>query len=269
MPRKKSRKVTVGLVKALAEWGRPDANLELLEEATVGLESAKLDVLVTPEGFLDGYMVRDKKKCTKAKLRACSVTGPKDERVQRAAEVARRLGCCLVFGASERGARGVVRNVAYLLDRRGEHLGTYAKVMASRPYKPGVELPVFETDFATVGIVICADRRWPENIRVLRLKGAEIILNPTWGWWGEGNTAVMRTRAYENGIPVCFAHPQQALVCLQDGNVGAVLESNRPGVLVHELDLSRNVKAKDSPDRADSHPVQNRRPELYGPITEC
>jgi len=86
--------------------------------------------------------------------------------------------------------------------------------------------------------------------RVLRLKGAEIILNLTWGFYGEHNTAIMRTRAYENGIPVCFAHPRQSLICLPDNSVGAVLESNRPAVLVHEIDLKDNVPLKRSRDRA-------------------
>jgi predicted amidohydrolase len=267
MPRGKNRKVTVGLVKVLAEWGEPDRNLELLQQATAGLASARLDVLVTPECYLDAYMIREK-KWTRAKLRACSVSGPDDPRVQRAVGIARPLGCYLVLGATERDRRSAFRNVAYLMDRRGAHVGTYRKVMSTPPYRPGNELPVFRTDFARIGIVICADRRWPEHMRVLRLGGAEMILNPSWGWYGEGNTAIMRTRAYENGVPVCFVHPRQALVCLPDGNVGAVLESNLPGVLVHELDLKDNVPARRTADKAGSHPVQNRRPGLYGPIAE-
>ena len=267
MARVRSRKVTVGLVKALAEWAKPDRNLALLEQVTRELEDAALDVLVTPECFLDGYMIREK-KWTRARLRACSVCGPDDERVQRAAAVAQRLKCYLVLGVSQYGPGRVFRNVAYLIDRRGRHVGTYCKLHPDRPHAPGDELPVFGADFAAVGIVICADRRWPENIRCLRLKGAELVLNPSWGWHGEGNTVIMRTRAYENGIPVCFVHPMQALVCLPDGTVGAVLESNRPAVLVHELDLSRNVRGGDTLDRGSSHPVQNRRPDLYGPICE-
>ena len=108
-------------------------------------------------------------------------------------------------------------------------------------------------------------------MRCLRLRGAEMILNPTWGAYGEGNTSIMITRAYENGIPVCFAHPKQALICSPGGAADpsaekpvAVLESNRPGVLVHDINLSENPKAKRTKNMAGSHPVQNRRPELYG-----
>ena len=264
---RKARMVRVALVKAESRWGDVKTNVRLLETLAGPLAGAGIDVLVTPECFLDGYMVRERKTCTPEMLAKRSVTGPKHPVMKRVAALAERLGSYLVCGASEKGADGAIRNAAYLFGRRGEHVGTYYKTFPSEFYASGQALPVFATDFATVGIVICADRRWPENIRCLRLDGAEIILNPTWGGWGEQNTAIMRTRAYENGIPVCFAHPRQSLVCHADGAIGAVLESNRPGVLVHDVDLCKNEKeARKSRNVAGSHPVQHRRPELYGPI---
>jgi len=269
MAKTRSRRIVrVALIKAESEWGDPKANIRLLEQMARPLADCGVDVAVTPECFLDGYMVRDKKRCSPKGLLGCAVTGPKSAMVKRAGRLAALLRSYVVFGASEKDRAGAVSNAAYLLDRKGEHVGTYYKTHPSEFYVPGDELPVFDTDFGRVGIVICADRRWPENTRVLRLKGAEIILNPTWGWSGDGNTAIMRTRAYENGIPVCFAHPRQSLICLPDAAVGAVLESNRPGVLVHDVDLGANQKPGTTANKAASHPVQNRRPELYGPIVE-
>lgn len=264
----KPRPVRVAMVKAKSHWGDVRANVQLLEELAAPLAGRGADVLVTPECFLDGYMVRERDKCTPRKLAARCVAGPDDPMVRRAGRVARKLKSYLVFGASEKASDRVVRNAAYLIDRRGKVVGTYYKLHPCQFYTPGNELPVFDTDFGTVGIVICADRRWPENIRVLRLKGAEIVLNPTWGWHGDGNTAIMRTRAYENGIPVCFAHPEQALLCDARGNVAAVMESNQPGVLVHDVDLAENVEPKQTNDVSSGHPIQFRRPELYGPLAE-
>lgn len=273
---RRKRIVRVAMVKALAKWGDVQANVRMLERLAEPLKVSKVDVLITPECFLDGYMVRRMLKKisrqTRAELRACSVNGPSDPIIRRVARVAKLLGCYVVVGASEKGRGPRVRNAAYLLDRNGGHVGSYYKVMPCDYYEAGNDLPVFRTDFGTVGILICADRRWPENMRCLRLKGAEIILNPTWGAHGEGNTQVMTTRAYENGIPVCFAHPKQAMICLPGGvadmatRPAAILESNRPGVLVHDIDLSDNPKAKKTKNTAGSHPVQNRRPELYGII---
>ena len=264
---KKSRLVRVALVKALAEWGDRDANMKLFERLAGSVEGRKVDVLVSPECFLDGYMIREKKQCTPNKLARRCVSGADDPYILHVGRLAKRLKCHIVFGASEKDAKGVVRNAAYLLGRRGEHIGTFYKVQPSRYYyTPGPDLPVFKTDFGTVGLLICADRRWPENARCLRLKGAEIILNPTWGSFRGLNDAIMQVRAYENGLPICFAHPEQSLMCLPDGSIAAILESNTPGVLVHDIDLSKNTKPAKKLNMAGSAPIQNRRPELYSDI---
>ncbi len=266
MSRKKLRMLRVAMVKAESKWGDVKGNLKLLEDLAALVVERNIDVLITPECFLDGYMVRDKKKCTARKLKARAVSGPGDAVVRRVSRLAGRLRCYLVVGASEKDRNGTVRNAAYLIDRDGKHAGTYYKVHTCEFYEPGNELPVFETDFGTVGIVICADRRGPENIRCLKLSGAEIILNPTWGFYGGLNTAIVRTRAYENGIPVCFTHPRQSLICVGNGDVAAVLESNESDVLVHDLDLGRRPERAKKKDRAWSHPATFRRPDLYGPI---
>ena len=265
---RKSGRVRVALVKAESEWGDVKGNVALLEHLARPLVDRGIDVLVTPECFLDGYMVRDKERVTARKLRARCVTGPADPVVRRVGRLARRLRSYLVLGASEKDARGVVRNAAYLIGRDGNVVGTYYKIHTCDLYEPGNALPVFETDFGTVGIVICADRRWPENIRCMALAGARLVLNPTWGFKGELNTAIVRVRAYENAIPVCFAHPTQSLVCDGKGDVVALLESSEPGVLVHDLDLAWRPPTPAVPDRAWSHPATFRRPDLYGPICD-
>lgn len=264
---KKSRLVRVALVKACGEWGDRDANIKLFERLAGSVGSRKVDVLVSPECFLDGYMIRERKRCTPNKLARRCVSGTDDPFIRRVGRLARKLKCHIVFGASERNAKGVTRNAAYLLGRDGEHIGTFYKVQPSRfYYTPGPNLPVFKTDFGMVGLLICADRRWPENARCLRLKGAEIILNPTWGMFRSLNNSIMQVRAYENGLPICLAHPEQSLICLPDGSIAAILESNVPDVLVHDIDLSKNIKPVKKRDMAGSAPIQNRRPELYGDI---
>ena len=260
--------VRVAMLKAETAWGDVKANLRLLERLAAPLEGKGVDVLITPECVLDGYMVRKPKECTRKRLSACCVSGWSDPAIRRVRKLAARLRCYVVVGASEKTSEGVIRNAAYLMDRHGEPVGVYYKTHPGVFYTPGDSLPVFQTDFGCLGIVICADRRWPENIRCLRLKGAEIILNPTWGFRGDLNTAIMRTRAYENGAPVCFAHPQEALICGADGNVAAVLRSGEPSVLVHDLDLGSNIRPRRTKHVAKGPPIQNRRPELYDEIVK-
>lgn len=127
-------------------------------------------------------------------------------------------------------------------------------------FAPGQDLPVFELIWGRAGIVICADRRWPESMRTLRLKGAEICLMPTYGMRHLENEWWMRTRAYENQMFVCFTHPQVALITNPGGGIAAKLESNRPDVLVHEVDLS---------EVDDGNHLAHRRPELYGVLADA
>ena len=84
-------------------------------------------------------------------------------------------------------------------------------------------------------------------------------LNPTYGFYGEFNEAMMRTRAFENQCYIAFAHPKESLVTGPQGNVVAKSETEDPGVLFCDIDLS---KAKD-----DNH-LRDRRPEIYGVIAE-
>jgi len=266
--RRKDRAVRVAMIKAESAWGDVKGNVALLEHLAEPLAGKDIDVLITPECFLDGYMVRDKKRITARKLAARCVSGPNDPVVRRVGRLAKKLDAWIVFGASEKNREGVVRNAAYLMDREGKPVGTYYKVHPCELYEPGGALPVWETDFGTVGIVICADRRWPENIRCMALQGARIILNPTWGFKNDLNRAIIRVRAYENSIPVCFTHPTQSLICDGRGDVVAFLESSEPDVLIHDVDVSWRPGMPVKPDRAWSHPSTYRRPDLYGPIVE-
>lgn len=120
-------------------------------------------------------------------------------------------------------------------------------------YLPGKDLPVWETPFGTIGIMICADRRWPETPRTLRVRGARLIMNPSYGMHHIDNEWWMRTRSYENEIYICFTHPEVALVTGPCGRIEAKLVSSLPDVLVHDIDMA------DMPDVMYRH----RRPDLY------
>ena len=77
----------------------------------------------------------------------------------------------------------IVYNCCCLIDRDGTLVGKYRKI---HPYweeeplgiSPGDEIPVFATEFGTIGTMICYDSWWPETARLLALKGAELILFP-------------------------------------------------------------------------------------------
>ncbi len=110
-------------------------------------------------------------------------------------------------------------------------------------YTPADDLPVFETPFGTIGILICSEVFVPELSRILALKGAEIILLPTGRVvdFNENWLTLVRARAVEN---LAFTATGQNLI----GNEGMAMvaspervlaESKEEGILLAELDLGR------------------------------
>ena len=272
--RHKRRIVRVVVLKTQGARGKLRANLDLLDRMFRPF-AGQIDIAVTCEVFLDGAAAMPAierfgrtgrvSKTVPPEITAAGVSGPNHWAIRRARRLAKSLGSYLILGATERDRQGAIRNVAYLLGRDGSHVGTYVKVTSDLYHTPGNDLPVFETDFGRLGILICADRRWPENARCLRLAGAEIIFNPACGMHGAANAEWMRTRSYENGIPFCFCHNEEVLIAV-NGRTAAHLESNVPQVLRHDIDLAENVPMKNTLNASGTPPIQNRRPDLWGRI---
>lgn len=84
-------------------------------------------------------------------------------------------------------------NSAWLIDREGKLAGRYMKnhpvdyEIIKNKVTPGSDIPVFKTDFGTIGIAICFDIGWPEVWSTLASKGAELV---TW------------ISAYDGGFPL-------------------------------------------------------------------
>ncbi|HOZ47869.1 MAG TPA: carbon-nitrogen hydrolase family protein [Candidatus Hydrogenedentes bacterium] len=228
--------------------------LRWLDEAS----AEKVELFITPEGWLDGYAAPDKASTPDrlGQVAQDPSSSPYLAKVSEEAQ-ARRMYLCFGFTSLEDGR---IYNAAGLWNDSGDLIGIYHKTHIQthdHQYTPGEALPVWPSRWGPIGIMICADRRWPETARCLRLQGARLILNPTYGFRGDLNTAMMRTRAYENQCFIAFTHPEESLVTDPRGGVAAVAADSE-GVLVCEVDLS---KAKD-----DNH-LRDRRPSLYGVLT--
>ena len=232
------------------------AGVELAVQSSAG-------ILITPECWLDGY-ASAAPDSTPAKIRGIAQDLETSPYLRQVAEMARtrRLFICFGFTALEHGK---AYNAAGLWDDQGRRVGLYYKTHLQAhdlQYEPGNELPVWQTPWGQVGIMICADRRWPETVRALRLQGARLILNPTYGMSGDLNEAMMRTRSYENQCFIAFTHPRQSLLTDPAGRVVAKQDSAKaeaPAILVRTIDLST---AK------DNNHLQDRRPEIYRVLTE-
>lgn len=242
------------------KWA-PAANwavfLRLAREAAEG----GADLLVTPECWLDGYSAADSAGSTRERLRTVAQDVDASAYLTDVAHEAIERGLDICFGFTMLEG-GQVFNAAGLWDNRGELVGVYHKTHLQAhdlQFAPGAELLVWRTPWGPVGIMICADRRWPETARSLRLQGARLILNPAYGFTGDLNEAMMRTRSYENQCFIAFVHPSMGLVTDPRGTVIAKAEGDAPALLFCDIDLTQA--------RDDNH-LQDRRPELYGNVSK-
>ena len=166
-------------------------------------------LIITPECFLDGYVVIAK-DWNPQRFLAMGQDVNTSPYILRLRALAAKYKVYIVFGFTE-NAGGKLYDAAIMVDRTGATVGIYHKTMLQAEdlrFSPGQELPVFNTEWGKMGILICADRRWPESARVERLKGARITLIPSYGNWGLANQWWMRTRSYENGFFIAFTHPR-------------------------------------------------------------
>ena len=113
------------------------------------------------------------------------IPGPTVERFQQRAK---QLELVTVINVYERAAPGEYYDTSPVIDADGALLGISRMMhIAELPnynekfyyWEGNTGFPVFETRCAKVGIAICYDRHFPEQMRALALKGAEIILVPT------------------------------------------------------------------------------------------
>ncbi len=240
------------------KWGL-EANWTTFEKLFMENVGKEIDLVVTPESFLDGYTV-GAKDWTQQKFAAVAQDVETSPYILRVRELAEKYKTGILFGFTEM-KDGKYYNCALMVNHDGKIIGHYHKTHlqgSDLRYSAGQSLPVFDMPWGKTGVLICADRRWPETARVVRLRGAGLTLIPSYGMWHLDNEWWMRTRSYENENFVAFVHPNVAFVSDPDGKILAKLQSNVPSMLVVDVDLSK-VK--------DKLHILDRRPELYEEIS--
>jgi omega-amidase len=250
--------IRVAQIKVYPEKGKMEVNHRKLMDILNEIEKKEdVDVVVTPEGFLDGYVSTEKSvsKEDMVKYAIDPLTSPFAAAISK---WARWNKAWVIYGCTRKANDGIF-NTALIYNRTGRLVGMYDKLhLQTHDYKytPGKHLNVYESDFGLFGVMICADRRWPETARTLTLKGARVIFNPTYGMHGDLNLCMMRTRAYENGIYIVFTHPGQSLITNYKGAVVCNNTDEKKTYTVTEIDLSK------APANKGGH-IVDRRPDVY------
>lgn len=147
-----------------------------IDKATRLIEPLEADLIVLPEFFNTGYLFISKPEA--AELAEGIPDGPTTKAL---CGIARRKNAHLVGGLIEKAA-GRIYNAAVLVSPQG-HVATYRKMHLFNEenlwFSPGDKgFEVYDIGLCKLGIMICYDWIFPEAMRILALKGAEIICHP-------------------------------------------------------------------------------------------
>jgi predicted amidohydrolase len=249
----------IAQIKVYPQRGDCAANQSRLLSLLDAVAAHQPDVVITPECFLDGYIVDS--DITAHMLSRYAVdpdTAPEITAVQAWA-AANQIW--VIYGCMRQAAHGIY-NTALIINRDGSLVGHYDKTHLQThdlKFLAGQSLPVFASDFGTLGVLICADRRWPEAVRTLALQGARVIFNPTYGMHDARNRCMMQTRSWESEVVIAFTHPAQALITGPQGEIMRDESAPELDFVVTDIDLD----AVDACRVAASAHLRDRRTDLY------
>ena len=147
-------------------------------------------------------------------------------------------------------------------------------------YAPADELPVFDTEFGPIGVLICSEVYVPELTRVLVTNGAKMVFYPSGGCINElmGTWKIMlQARAIENLI---YTAACQNIYGVEDGvgmicgPEGVLAEEPGDGIIVADVDLERQEWLRNEDEKIEMPKkyrvvpgtLRWRRPDLYGAL---
>ncbi|MFI1737015.1 carbon-nitrogen hydrolase family protein [Streptomyces sioyaensis] len=263
----------------LQSSGRPGDvahNLRILDDAARTAAATGAGLLACPELFLTGYAIGDG-------VQRLAETADGDS-ARAIAEIAAAHGIAVLYGYPERAAHderdsAAVYNSAQLIGPEGERLANYRKThlfgcFEREWFTPG-EQAVVQADLGglRIGVMICYDVEFPENVRAHALAGTDLLLVPTAQMHPFQFVAesVIPVRAFENQMYVAYVNRVGAegefefvgLSCLAGPDGVVRTRAGRTEQLVRaEVDPAF---LKES--RVDNPYLHDRRPELYGPVT--
>ena len=240
-----------------------EANVKLMADVLDQAGREQPDVVLLTEFFTERSVtgsVHDRSE---------PIPGPLTEALGRKA---RQYHTYIIAGMFELDG-GKTYDTAVLIDRRGQVAGKYRKTHlplaeVEDGETPGNDYPVFDTDFGRIGILVCWDYYFPETMRIMRLKGADIVFLPIAGDPGARHwDAVTRARALDNGIYLVASVSEGRDSRIIDPD-GEIVAETTDGLATANIDLDREsrlwwLSVGPADGEAKSLVIQERRPETY------
>ncbi len=267
----------VAVVQMDPKIGDLAANRAAILAGIANAATSGANLVVFPECALSGYVFDSAAAAMPASE---SVPGETTEAV---VEACRRHNIFAIVGLLER-ERNDLFNSAFVAGPNGL-VANYRKchlpvLGIDRYVGAGQDLPIIELPFARIGILICYDIRFPEAVRSLTLRGADVIVVPT--NWPEGADSapefLTRARAWENRVYIAACNRVgsergtrfigRSQIVAPDGTFLAQADGMSETMLIAGIDpaLARQKKLVIKAGEFELDPIGGRRPELYGDL---
>ena len=209
----------------------PEENISLAKQIIETGNSFNPDVIVLPETFklagMSGEMTSQN---------AESIPGPTFNLLSGLA----KSGKTNIIAGHMVSEGGKIFNKAIIIDREGNLAGSYIKKYPVESeinigVTPGSTTPVFDLDFARIGVTVCFDLNWPDTWKTFSEKNIDIAF---WISAYEGGFP-LQSYAWENKYPIVSSvWPYHARVIEINGEI--VCSTSRwSRIAFYELNLDR------------------------------
>ncbi|MGQ9552455.1 MAG: nitrilase-related carbon-nitrogen hydrolase [Candidatus Bathycorpusculaceae bacterium] len=251
------------------------SGLEALDEAA----SVGAELVAYPELAFNLFLPQYPATPETLKL-AELIPGPTTRRFSRRAK---ELGMVVVLNLFEReGDR--TYDSSPVIDSDGRIVGKTRMVHITEApgfhekgyYSPGnLGAGVFETSVGRIGIAICYDRHFPEYMRALALKSAQLVVVPqagTVGEWPPGMfEAELQVASFQNGYFAALVNrvgkedkltfAGESFVTDPEGQVIAHAPRGKDCILYADIDFKQSTECP-----ARKHFLIDRKPEVYNAL---
>jgi predicted amidohydrolase len=258
----------------------PGENLEGIINAAREAEANRAKLIVFPECALTGYIFHSREE---ALPYAETIPGPSTEKLS---SLCKELQVYAIFGLLEKEGDKLFNAAAFIGPEGliGKYRKNHLPFMGIDRFVDRGDKPfeVYQTPIGNVGIEICYDIMFPENSRVMVLKGADILAVPTNFPQGRGEMItehVVTTRAIENRVYVVTANrignergngfSGMSKIVSGSWDTLALASPDKEEIIYAEVDLDVVRRKRDiiMPGQHETDFIKDRRPELYGEIT--
>lgn len=269
------KKMKIALIQQHATRDKADnikRGLEALENAAAN----GADLIAFPELALEFFWPQH--PATQESLNSAeSIPGPTTELFS---QKAKELGVVIILNLFEKD-NDKTYDTSPVIDANGKIIGKTRMIhILEAPcfheqgyYTPGdLGAPVFKTKFGRIGVAICYDRHFPEYMRALALKGADLVVVPQAGavdeWTAGLFEAELQIAAFQNGYYAalvnrvgkedCVTFAGESYITNAEGEIIARAPKMKDTILYSDIDFT---VLKNCPAR--KHFLLDRRPSIY------